>query len=132
MSFMQRAHGWNESQAAALAPERAGCSSHLVDHGAYFHGTVQMSGFGTGLPFYGYMSALQFTGHNAAVASYGNLVLLGICGPGLYQHRHYAAIRPGRWRQLRQGIEHFVRLQNPLFMSPNGRHQSEPFGTDEQ
>src|SRR5712672_3678149 len=129
---MQSAHGWNESQAAAGAPERAGYSSHLVDRGADFHGTVQMSGFGTGLPFYGYVGALQFTGHNAAVASYGNLVLLGICGPGLYQHRHYAAIRPGRWGQLRQRIEHFVRLQNPLFMGRNRRHQSDPVGTDDK
>src|SRR5216683_5655672 len=38
MSLMQRAHGWNKSQAAALAPERAAGSAHLVDGGADLHG----------------------------------------------------------------------------------------------
>src|SRR5216684_145388 len=96
MSLMQRAHGWNESQPAALAPERAGCSSHLVDRGADFHGRrLRGSATGTGFPFDGYMSAVQFTGNNAAVASNGNLVLFGTCGLRVHEDRNHPAIRPG-------------------------------------
>src|SRR5260370_37897310 len=53
------------------------------------------SGTGTGFPFDGHMSALQFTVNNAAFPSNRNFVLLGTCVPGVNQDRYHPAIRPG-------------------------------------
>src|SRR5712675_824459 len=90
------------------------------------------SGAGARLPFDGYMSALQFAGDDSAVASNGDLILLGTCGPSVDQNCDHAAIRPGGWRQLRQGIEHFVRFQDALFVGGDGGDQSNAVGTDDE
>src|ERR1700747_203026 len=99
MTFMQSAHGGDESQPLAAVARGATGRAHGFDGVADSHFVVirlETSDSGWRDPVDGDVSLQQFTRDNAAVSSNGDLVCFGSCGLLIHQDRYRTAARPAR------------------------------------